>query len=330
MNVMAAALDNANGSKDRSGKTNLKLKNKTSVVSISKTKKDMTNLNPSTSQSAESIPASAQKVTVPNKNNKSEIINFASDEMLETIQVEDSTVEIVGFVDEIDGPKNVGKEEMYTLLKFLLNNNSRHRIQVVAWNEEVERVKHHLQPNRIIHIDGAKAKIPKVSDFNHGTLPFELIIRSNTIINSLGEFNIKDNIQIKHVPIIELIDIPDYLNQYIFVQGFIKTNFNALSNNQKTFGYGSITNGVHKLQIQIMNYEQTTSFEKGEQVQVKGIVKVTNDIFFLNVENISDIKLLNEKTLSFAECLKGTKPIKRSLNITDTAEERPKKVIRIY
>jgi hypothetical protein len=30
-----------------------------------------------------------------------------------------------------------------------LNNNSNHRVQVVAWNAEVDRVKQHVQPNRV-------------------------------------------------------------------------------------------------------------------------------------------------------------------------------------
>jgi len=32
-------------------------------------------------------------------------------------------------------------------LKFIVNNNSRHRVQVVVWNAEVDRVKYHVQPN---------------------------------------------------------------------------------------------------------------------------------------------------------------------------------------
>lgn len=54
-------------------------------------------------------------------------------------------------MDEIEGPKIVGKTQHYTLLKFMLNNNSRHRIQVVVWNEQVDRIKHHLQPNRVFN-----------------------------------------------------------------------------------------------------------------------------------------------------------------------------------
>lgn len=53
-------------------------------------------------------------------------------------------------MDEIDGPKRVGKTQQYTLLKFMLNNNSRHRVQIVAWNKEIDRIQFHLKPNRVI------------------------------------------------------------------------------------------------------------------------------------------------------------------------------------
>jgi len=56
---------------------------------------------------------------------------------------------VIGFLDEIEGPKIVGKAQHYTLLKFMLNNNSRHRIQIVAWNNEIERIQHHIQPNKV-------------------------------------------------------------------------------------------------------------------------------------------------------------------------------------
>lgn len=59
--------------------------------------------------------------------------------------------EIIGFVDEIEGPKLVGKAQGHKLLKFMLNNNSQHRVQVVAWNKEIERIAFHLKPNRVIN-----------------------------------------------------------------------------------------------------------------------------------------------------------------------------------
>lgn len=54
-----------------------------------------------------------------------------------------------------------------------------------------------------------------MNNFNQGSLPFELIINSNTIINNLGVFNIKKNIHAVQTSIIQLPNIPEYLNQYI-------------------------------------------------------------------------------------------------------------------
>ncbi|XP_072766281.1 uncharacterized protein [Anoplolepis gracilipes] len=205
-----------------------------------------------------------QDIMVTNKNDEMEMISFATDEMLESVQLEDSTVEVIGFIDEIDGPKIVGKAQNYRLLKFILNNNCRHRIQVVVWNIEIERIQFHIKPNRIIHIDGVKAKKTKVPEFNQGTLPYELIICSNTIISNL------------------------------VIQGHIKTRFNTLSSSFKTIGTGSITDGNYKLEIQIAHYEANDGFEKGENVETKGYVKHSNDIFYLDVEKICDIKLIRD------------------------------------
>lgn len=67
------------------------------------------------------------------------------------------------------------------------------------------------------------------------------------------------------------------MNYISVVRGFIKTNLNLYSNNNKTYGYGSITDGVYKLEIQIINYEnKNDDFLKGGQIEVKGYVKVTS------------------------------------------------------
>lgn len=58
------------------------------------------------------------------------------------------------------------------------------------------------------------------------------------------------------------------------IRGYIKTNFNILNNTYKSYGCGSITDGCYKLQIQIMEYEQYSYFEKGEYIEVKGYVKI--------------------------------------------------------
>lgn len=63
------------------------------------------------------------------------------------------------------------------------------------------------------------------------------------------------------------------MNYFSVVRGFIKTRFNTFTNNFKTIGHGSITDGVYKLEIQIIEYEPENMYNKGDYVELKGYVK---------------------------------------------------------
>ncbi|XP_029177661.1 uncharacterized protein LOC114945571 [Nylanderia fulva] len=250
------------------------------------------------------VEVNRQEITFLNQNDVLETIYLASDEMLESIQFEDSTI-----------------------VKILVNNNSKHRIQVVAWNEEIDRINFYIQPNRIVHIDGAKAKKVKIPEFNKGTLQYELIIRSNTTINTLGNFDLKKNIQAVQPQLVELCDVPQHLNACIIIRGYIKTNFNKFLNSFKTIGCGSITDKTYKLEIQIVNYDNDVYFDKGQMIEMKGYVKIMNDIFYLEIDHSTDIKQIGEEKLSFQQLLLGTRPIVKKTSNEDLGLP-PRKMIR--
>jgi len=67
---------------------------------------------------------------------------------------------------------------------------------------------------QIIHIDGANAKKPKISEFNQSTLSYELIIRSNTFINNIGAFDLR-KINTVQLQLVKLADICEHLNSCI-------------------------------------------------------------------------------------------------------------------
>lgn len=66
-----------------------------------------------------------------------------------------------------------------------------------------------------MHIDGAKAKQIKIPEFNRGTLGYELIVRSNTIINNLGSYNLKNMIKMIQPQLVDFCDISKYFNSCI-------------------------------------------------------------------------------------------------------------------
>lgn len=70
-------------------------------------------------------------------------------------------------------------------------------------------------------MDGIQARIPKMSNFNNGNLSYELLIRSNTIISNLGQYEpsqtIKEAIPIKLNEIFSTSERVCELLRYIYI-----------------------------------------------------------------------------------------------------------------
>ncbi|XP_071581147.1 uncharacterized protein [Temnothorax nylanderi] len=221
--------------------------------------------------------------------------------------------EIIGYVDGIEAPRLVGTNQQYKYFKFFLNNGSNKRVQVVAWNENIEIVEEYIQANNIIHLDGVQARQPKNSRFNTGNIPFELQVQSNTICSTLGKHLCGFSSNTKP----EKVKLSDVLNtsNRITLEGYIKTNFNNIHNSKlnKVIGCGSLTDGIYKLEIHIVNFDDNDYFEmdihKGDKVEVTGIISNTNPQYLI-VNTVQDLCKI-EGHMSLPILLKGIKTPKK-------------------
>lgn len=57
--------------------------------------------------------------------------------------------EIIGYVDGIESPRLVGNKQQYKFFKFYLNNGNGRRVQVVAWNDDIDLIEHHILSNYV-------------------------------------------------------------------------------------------------------------------------------------------------------------------------------------
>ncbi|XP_029169825.1 uncharacterized protein LOC114939632, partial [Nylanderia fulva] len=141
--------------------------------------------------------------------------------------------EIIGYVDGIEASRSVGNNKQYKFFKFYLNNGNGKRIQIVAWNVNIDLVENYIQTNRIIYLDGVQAKPPKVALYNN------------------------------------------------VLEGYIKTNLSSIHNNKlnKIIGCGSLTDGVYKLEVHIVNFVEDDYYEmdirKGDKIEIIGVMSNT-------------------------------------------------------
>ncbi|CAG9772096.1 unnamed protein product [Ceutorhynchus assimilis] len=57
---------------------------------------------------------------------------------IDSFVVGDNTIELIGYVDEINGSKQV-KNNTKTLFKFILNNGQGRRIRILMWDEMAKK-----------------------------------------------------------------------------------------------------------------------------------------------------------------------------------------------
>ncbi|XP_071577714.1 uncharacterized protein [Temnothorax nylanderi] len=256
---------------------------------------------------------------IEEKDDDFDAINLLTpNEDIDSIKMFDSTVEVIGYIDSIEAPRSVGDQKQYRFFKFYINNGSGRRIQVVAWNDEVERIEQQITTNIIVDLDGVQARTPKVAMYNNGNVPFELHVRGNTVLTILGKYN-PSNIVNNNPQEIEFKDILN-TSERVILKGFLKSNFGAIYNNKlnKKIGCGAITDGNYKIEIHILNFDLNKylqkKFKRGDKIQVVGNVQNTADPPYLIVTCIEDIKKL-EGRMSLGQLVKGIQtPKKRKLD----------------
>lgn len=83
-----------------------------------------------------------------------------------------------------------------------------------------------------------------------------------------------------------------YINTLV-VDAYIKSNFGEIFNNRlnKVIGCGSLTDGVYKVEVHILNFSNNNYDElyikKGDAVQIKGVMQLNGKnifIFFTNLK----------------------------------------------
>jgi len=57
--------------------------------------------------------------------------------------------EVIGYIDGIESPRIVGNKQQYKFFKFYLNNGNGRKIQIVAWNDDIDYILPLIMPNHV-------------------------------------------------------------------------------------------------------------------------------------------------------------------------------------
>ncbi|KAH0540101.1 hypothetical protein KQX54_012730, partial [Cotesia glomerata] len=139
-----------------------------------------------------------------------------------------SIIEIVGRIEEIVALKEITFQKTGgkgTVFKFVIANDDGTRIQILSWDDEINRVIPFIIIGSTIHIDGAFSKPidNKNRCYNSGSVDIELKVESNTKINVLERMSSREvsTLETFQYPLISIEDCEQYLQKKKNTQAII-------------------------------------------------------------------------------------------------------------
>ncbi|OXU22156.1 hypothetical protein TSAR_009725 [Trichomalopsis sarcophagae] len=237
---------------------------------------------------------------------------FTTDEELADLEDRDATTNIVGFIDTITAPHESGQNNDI-LFKFTVSNNNK-RIEVLMWDTIlIDKYQKDILSNRVININGAYCRATTKSKVKEekNMVPFEIIIKENTVISFQGYHTLKNTSNIKLQKV--TFDNIHAVEGLIEISGFIRTPFSLIHNRSgnMTYGLGAITDKARKITVQIKQFT-ASDLEIGDFVTVSGIVKDQDSLVTIYCDSMNNIKLDPDvESLTPEIVQRGGRPVKR-------------------
>ncbi|KAJ8666514.1 hypothetical protein QAD02_008176 [Eretmocerus hayati] len=177
--------------------------------------------------------------------------------------------------------------------RIVISNGQGRRVQLIGWGDDTF-VLEKYDVKQVVLIERVKCRfVPSGSRYNAGNVPFELTINKNSNPNFMGEFEELEEIS----PVLTKATFTTIRNlkNPVYIEGYIKNNFAELKMKGKKNGVGSITDGIRKLEIHILNYSEH-DFQKGSFIGVTGNFKPRDNAPpYLQIADIKAIELKDEK-----------------------------------
>ncbi|XP_057334050.1 uncharacterized protein LOC130673135 [Microplitis mediator] len=236
---------------------------------------------------------------------------FTVDDEITNWVPNDNTVELIGFVDKIEGTKRVpvskGSTLTTPLYKIIVSNGSSSKVRVLFWGPMAIDYSAKIRDRTIIKISRRKTAPGNISFNNPYECigPLELTLNNSSTIEIMKEL-FDEVVDDSPVETVSLINAPNYKKK-MYVLGWLKLPFNPVTSYGSTYGSGVIINGNNRLKVQIANYVENPKMTKGVYRKVLCESSVdSKGISFLIVHNSTDITLEEGQVVMTEAALRKT------------------------
>ncbi|CAG9769664.1 unnamed protein product [Ceutorhynchus assimilis] len=196
-------------------------------------------------------------------------MEFTSNAEIDSFVIGDNTIELIGYVDGIDGSKQI-----LFIERGLIQN-----VNMTFFKKE------------------------------ENVVPIEVCCWRNTTIKILGRYEELGTIEPQSTINTCIKNCAKEIGKIIRLQEYIRVEFTLVPMGHSSYGNGAIVDDVYRLRVHIVDFKDDPTLKSGVHVECVGeIKKDKNDGIFLQLENMSKIEIIDELVLSTDNLRRGIIP----------------------
>ncbi|XP_011313001.1 uncharacterized protein [Fopius arisanus] len=201
-------------------------------------------------------------------------IKYTSSKAIEHFNVGATLMRITGYVDCIEGLKELPKSASKWIYKCIVNNNDGKRVRILFWGDSALRYNKEIAMYQIIKISGGTIKL------------------ANPTYRRSGDTVSDKEFQFGCASTLEVLDVCT-AREPVMITGWLKEPFRSISTTSGTsYGSGMICTDTHRMTVQVATFIPNEELREGMKLTVKGTIDRRLDAFVLNANSMDQIAVV--------------------------------------
>ncbi|XP_011313087.1 uncharacterized protein [Fopius arisanus] len=221
---------------------------------------------------------------------------FTTSKAIDHFNAGATLMKITGYVDCIEGIKELPNSPSKWLYKCILNNNDQRRVRILFWGDDACKYNTEISMYQILKITGGVIKEANPTYYRSGDTvgKKEFQFGRGSTLEILGIFDIVNDASgsKKEAITFARIEMKDVCTAKspVIVSGWLKEHFRSIiTANGASYGCAMICTDVHRITVHVTTFVPKPEFVEGMKIDVQGSIERRADAFFFNVKSMEQI-----------------------------------------
>ncbi|XP_015121482.1 uncharacterized protein LOC107044196 [Diachasma alloeum] len=226
-------------------------------------------------------------------------VKFTTSKAIDHFNAGATLMKITGYVDCIEGTRELPKSPSKWIYKCILNNNDQKRVRIIFWGDDALKYKKEISMYQILKITGGviKEANPTYRRSGDTVSSKEFQFGRGSTLEILGTFDVANGAsdEKKEVATFERIEMKDVCtaSSPVIVSGWLKEHFRSVNiANGASYRCGMICTDVYRMTVHVTTFVPRPDFVEGMKLDVKGTIDRRADAFVINVKSMEEITVV--------------------------------------